>query len=396
MDVYASMFIRPPRHAYSVADLGPTRFRLHGRTYVRKDVELINRRGQKLACSHFVDAKSYDSKRPCVVYLHGNSSSRCECYPVLPYLLQQDLTVFCFDFAGSGISTGDYISLGWYEKDDLQTVLEHLMGKSSVASIGVYGRSMGAATAIFGASEDNSISACVLDSAFSDIATVATEVIRRKCRVPKVLVSAALQVVRRDVKTKADFDLLDLVPANVAPRAMCPALFGAASDDTFILPSHTQRVYDAWAGEKLFYQYSGGHNGARPGWFLEEAAFFLSHALCKRANIVCPIIERRYEERVPAPVASDARLSKAVSICKCDKHNSAKMRKMSGCCYKPVADVPVLVQLPAPAAQNANACRKPKSRVRRTRSALEDADAEHAYFTGRALDDADAATMCSL
>ena len=41
-------------------------------------------------------------------------------------LLPQNITVFAFDFAGSGLSEGEYISLGWYEREDVQTVTEHL------------------------------------------------------------------------------------------------------------------------------------------------------------------------------------------------------------------------------------------------------------------------------
>jgi pimeloyl-ACP methyl ester carboxylesterase len=382
MDVYASLFIRPPRHEYSVDELGPTRFRLDNQTYVRKDMELTNRRDQKLACSHFVLAKSKsgDAKRPCVVYLHGNSSSRAECYSVLPYLLQEGVTVFCFDFSGSGMSDGDYISLGWYEKEDLQTVLEHLDSEPSIASIGIYGRSMGAATAVFGASGDSRIAACVLDSTFSNISLVATEVIRRKCRIPKILVKAALQVVRREVKIKADFDLLDLVPSEAALQAKCPALFGAAEDDTFVLPSHTRRVYDAWSGDKTLYQYTGGHNGARPSWFLVEAAAFLAQRLCERADMAYPAAcSRRLKEKVPAPVASAARRSaSAGSMYKENTYEEAtleaKRRKSSGCCSSSAAAEPVVVPFYPSALKDASVFEKSRSQVPRTRSALEAVD----------------------
>lgn len=56
---------------------------------------------------------------PCVIYLHGNSSSRLEALEAVPYLLPSNVTLFCFDFAGCGLSEGEYISLGWYEREDL-------------------------------------------------------------------------------------------------------------------------------------------------------------------------------------------------------------------------------------------------------------------------------------
>jgi hypothetical protein len=42
---------------------------------------------------------------------------------IVSYLLPQKIGVFCFDFAGTGNSEGEYISLGWYEALDLIVVL---------------------------------------------------------------------------------------------------------------------------------------------------------------------------------------------------------------------------------------------------------------------------------
>jgi hypothetical protein len=49
---------------------------------------------------------------PVVIYLHGNSSSRLEGLRIAPELLKRNINLFIFDFAGSGRSEGDYVSLG--------------------------------------------------------------------------------------------------------------------------------------------------------------------------------------------------------------------------------------------------------------------------------------------
>jgi len=74
---------------------------------------------------------------PCVIYLHGNASSRLEALPYLKYLLPLNITVFAFDFAGSGNSDGKYISLGYFEKDDLKVVIEYLRNTGRVSTIGL-------------------------------------------------------------------------------------------------------------------------------------------------------------------------------------------------------------------------------------------------------------------
>lgn len=55
------------------------------------------------------DAKE---KYPVIIYLHGNSSSRIEGLSLIEYLLPLGYSLFCFDFAGCGMSEGQYVSLG--------------------------------------------------------------------------------------------------------------------------------------------------------------------------------------------------------------------------------------------------------------------------------------------
>jgi hypothetical protein len=70
--------IRPPRDLYGSRELGPVRFSFRDRRFVRKDFILRNPRGMALQCSHWmpVDEDRPSKRLPCVVCLHGNSSSR--------------------------------------------------------------------------------------------------------------------------------------------------------------------------------------------------------------------------------------------------------------------------------------------------------------------------------
>jgi len=279
------MIIRPPRDVYSLEELGPNKFRLGKRVYERRDLQLKSPRGHLLECSHFVPAKQPDAKRPCIVYLHGNCSSRLEAFDALPVLLPRNLTVFSLDLSGSGRSEGDYISLGHHEEKDLRVVLKHLRASGSVASIGLWGRSMGAATAILCAEDDHELAACVLDSPFGDLRIVAQELVSRgRFAVPQFLVNMGLEVIRNEVRARADFDPHELNPIRCAPNASCPALFGVAQDDHFVLPHHTQDLHDAWKSERILRVFDGGHNGVRPAWFLEEAASFLVDRLTSASD----------------------------------------------------------------------------------------------------------------
>lgn len=109
----------------------------------------------------------------------SNSSGRIEVVPQLGHLLSLGVAVVAFDFTGSGKSEGEFVSLGYYEREDLQTVIHHLRASGDVSSIALWGRSMGAATAIMYGSRDPTISCMILDSAFTDLTRLAEEMVER-------------------------------------------------------------------------------------------------------------------------------------------------------------------------------------------------------------------------
>ena len=174
--------IRPPRASYETKDLGPEKFLVHSSEGVsfkvqRTDFTMVNSRGNDIKCSHF---EPYEEERryknlPCVIYLHGNSSCRIESLECIHYLLPQNITLFCFDFAGCGNSGGEYISLGWFEREDVAMIVEHLRDKRRVNSIALWGRSMGAVTALLHADRDHTIAGLVLDSPFSNLSKLVNE-----------------------------------------------------------------------------------------------------------------------------------------------------------------------------------------------------------------------------
>ena len=48
------------------------------------------------------------------------------------FSLLQGAMLLSFDFSGSGMSDGEYVSLGAFEKDDLKAVIEYLREEGQV------------------------------------------------------------------------------------------------------------------------------------------------------------------------------------------------------------------------------------------------------------------------
>jgi len=145
-DELVNAIIRPPRCEYEVQELGPPFFEFLGHEVIREDVELRNQKGQLLVCSHWRFVT--EEKRGCCVYLHGNASGRVEALSILSMALSLGLSVFALDCSGSGFSEGQYVSLGWFESEDLQVALDHLETMDNISQIVLWGRSMGAVSCL--------------------------------------------------------------------------------------------------------------------------------------------------------------------------------------------------------------------------------------------------------
>lgn len=70
------------------------------------------------------------------------------------------------------------MSLGFFEREDLKAVINHLRESGGVSTIALWGRSMGAATSLMHGDRDPSIAAMVLDSPFADLTQLAEEMVR--------------------------------------------------------------------------------------------------------------------------------------------------------------------------------------------------------------------------
>jgi len=275
--------IRPNRDIYKKEDLGPMKFEINDKCYKRTDLELINKKSQKIMCSFW---EPFDEERespllPCVIYLHGNSSSRCEAYQDISYLLNRNITVFAFDFCGCGQSDGEYISLGYYEKKDVHCVVEYLLKSKKVSKIGLWGRSMGAVTAIMYANEHPSlIDAMILDSGFYSLKILINELIFSKIKLPKFIFDKLLNMVKETVKEKAHFDLDTIEPYIFAKNCLVPAFFCHGNEDDFVLPHHSQDLFNEYKGKDKYIEFAkGGHNSSRPRKLIINICNFLKRHL---------------------------------------------------------------------------------------------------------------------
>ena len=291
MDYYDQLWkaiIRPPRATYRVKDLGPAEFMLsNGLKVARTDIRIENNRGLPIECSHFepLETQRQWKDMPCVIYMHGNSSCRLEALELVDFICTANITLFCFDFPGCGISGGEFISLGWHERDDVALIVDYLRRERYVSTIGLWGRSMGAVTALLHGDRDPSIAGMVLDSPFMDLRVLCNELAATYAKIPRFLVGAAMSLVKGSIQKRAHFDLTRLTPITHVEQCFIPALFCTGKQDDFIKPHHCETLHEKYAGDKNLITFEGDHNSPRPAFFHDSAVIFFIERL--QVNFIC-------------------------------------------------------------------------------------------------------------
>ena len=250
-----------------------------------KNLKLAHQNSESTAHTYYQGSTKTRKRRrdPVVIYLHGNSSGRTEVIPQLGHLLSLGVSVVAFDFAGSGKSEGEFVSLGYYEREDLHTVIKHLRASGDVSTIALWGRSMGAATAIMYASRDPTISCMILDSSFTDLTCLAEEMVERGkdqgVNVPNFVVSVALRMIKSSIKSQAGFSIRHLSPISHVNRCFTPAMFVAGEHDDFINKHHSIKLHAKYAGDKNIVIVDGDHNSPRPRFLLQSSCLFLQSCM---------------------------------------------------------------------------------------------------------------------
>lgn len=103
-----------------------------------------------------------------------------------------------------------------------------------------------------------------MDSPFCDLQELCLELVQSFLTVPKFLFNVVFSMVRSRIMAEANFDPATLSPLQLVGDCYIPALFIVAKDDNFILPSHTEKLFAQYMGDKQKILCEGDHNSVRP------------------------------------------------------------------------------------------------------------------------------------
>ena len=265
--------IRPPRTEYEQKSIPQSLRGDDGVLYMRHPLGFINQRNIILVGSYYYGPNMDPSKGgPCILYLHGNASSQFEGQFLVPNVCKHGIFVCCFDFAGCGCSGGEYVSLGYFEKQDTEFLIDQLHTHFNLGPFILWGRSMGAATALL--VDSPLVVGRISDSSFTSVPDLCSH-IAISMHLPSFFVPTVISILKKQVIRHANFDINDVSPKSVHRKNEVPAIFGHGKSDKFIPFEQCRILFENYSCiDKVLVKLEGEHNSKRDISWIRKGVLF--------------------------------------------------------------------------------------------------------------------------
>ncbi|MGD8192089.1 alpha/beta hydrolase [Brevibacillus ginsengisoli] len=214
-----------------------------------KEIDFDSREEGISLCGWYMSASDngYPSKQSTIIFAHGYTQNRLE--PHLPalsladQLLRAGYDILLFDFRNAGESGGHRTTIGYYEQRDLMGAVDYVTQHAPGHLIGLIGFSMGAATSLLVAGQDQRVKVVVADSSFSCLYSYLQEKMTDWTNLPRFPFNSIILTILpllsganpRKVKPLEAIQL-------ITPR---PVLLIHGTGDETIPHHHSQRLHQA-------------------------------------------------------------------------------------------------------------------------------------------------------
>jgi fermentation-respiration switch protein FrsA (DUF1100 family) len=184
-----------------------------------------------------------DGAQRTIVLTHGITWSL---YGMVLYAVlfrKRGFNVLLYDIRNHGRSGGQNTSFGFYEKQDLKTVVDWAfsrLGKDGM--VGTAGLSLGAATTLQHAAIDSRITFAIADCSFSDLRGLLAYRMRQDYHLPPF---PLLNLANFFVRLMAGWTFEQVSPIGAISQVETPIFFSHGQFDRYILPQMSVDLYNA-------------------------------------------------------------------------------------------------------------------------------------------------------
>ncbi len=194
----------------------------------KKSVEIKATDGITLRGTQYLT--NYNSDK-WVIVLHGYRSTPDSVLTIGKNFASNDFNVLIPSMRACSQSDGEYIGMGWLDKDDLKEWIKLIISENENAQIVLHGSSMGAATVLMASGDElpNNVKCIISDSSYTSVWDIFASEAKARFGLPEFPALNMFQIV---AKIKAGYDIKKASATEQVKKSITPTLFihGAADD----------------------------------------------------------------------------------------------------------------------------------------------------------------------
>ena len=226
-------------------------------TLEKKEFNIESRYGYTLSCqliNNELSSEQFTKKKEKIkiaIICHGYTSGKYGSVVYSRLYLKRGITVLTYDHRNHGLSGKAFTSMGYYEKFDLQTVIDWCYENYGTnIAIVTHGESMGAATVLSHLTIDGRVRCVVSDCAYSSLRDLLKYQLKKYYHLPAF---PFLPIAKIIIRLRAGFWITDVVPMKGVLSTNAPILFIHGGKDTYVPYSMSQDMYDKKPEKKEIY-----------------------------------------------------------------------------------------------------------------------------------------------
>ncbi len=182
--------------------------------------------------------------KPWAVLLHGYTGWKEEMYHHAAEYYERGFNVLCPDLRCQGESEGDFIGMGWTDREDVILWINNILETYPDAEIVVQGESMGASCALMlnGLNLPENIVCLISDCAYSDSVTMFRKQLKDWFSLPDV---GFIGSARLWLRIRGGYDLKDASALAEVAKGSVPTLFIHGEQDRIVPVEAAAELYEA-------------------------------------------------------------------------------------------------------------------------------------------------------
>lgn len=177
-----------------------------------------------------------------IILVHGIGANRAQMIEKANLLAQQGFDAVMMDGRAHGESEGDYVTYGFFEKKDVQKIVDFINEENEDIPVGIWGASLGGAIALQAMAEDNRIEFGVAESTFRSMDEIVFDYGKRMAR--GVMLKPVTDYALRRAGEEGGFDPQVVRPIESVTQINQPVMIAHGDADQRISVSYGQDLYD--------------------------------------------------------------------------------------------------------------------------------------------------------